>query len=68
VAYLGKVVVLIDGGYLSKVLENDFQKVKINFLKLSDNVCGDSERLRTYYDSVSGKAHDFSRGMRANHS
>jgi len=40
-----RVAVFIDNGYLSKVPEG----TKIDFLKFCDTVCGDKERLRTYF-------------------
>lgn len=39
----------IDGGYLAKVLRNSFGEPRIDYLKLSEKLCEDSERLRTYY-------------------
>ena len=39
----------IDGGYLAKVLKNSFGERRIDYLKLSEKLCEDSERLRTYY-------------------
>jgi len=38
--------VFIDNGYLSKVVSDG---VKIDFIKFCDLVCGDKERLRTYF-------------------
>ncbi len=46
---MDKAAVFIDGGYLSKVLKNVFGESAIDFLKLSDLVCGGCERFRTYY-------------------
>ncbi|WP_297491092.1 NYN domain-containing protein [Thermococcus sp.] len=40
--------VFIDGGYLAKVLKNEFSEIKIDFLKLSNEICP-GKRLRTYY-------------------
>ncbi|WP_297070229.1 NYN domain-containing protein [Thermococcus sp.] len=40
--------VFIDGGYLAKVLKNEFDEIRIDFLKLSDKICP-GKRLRTYY-------------------
>jgi len=40
--------VFIDGGYLAKVLKNDFKETRIDFLKLSKRICP-GKRLRTYY-------------------
>jgi len=39
----------IDGGYLAKVLKSSFGERRIDYLKLSEKLCEDSERLRTYY-------------------
>jgi uncharacterized LabA/DUF88 family protein len=41
--------VFIDGAYLTKILDIDFGKPKIDLGKFSDLLCGDYERLRTYY-------------------
>jgi uncharacterized LabA/DUF88 family protein len=46
---MDKAAVFIDGGYLSKVLKNVFGEPAIDFLKLSDLMCGNCERFRTYY-------------------
>jgi uncharacterized LabA/DUF88 family protein len=40
---------MIDGGYLDKVLHNDFSGVRVDIGKLADELCGGMERLRTYY-------------------
>ncbi len=53
-----KAVVLIDGGYIAKVIDNDFGRTKIDFLKLSNAVCGETERLRTYYYNCMPYQHD----------
>ncbi len=44
-----RAAVLIDGAYLTKILDVDFGKPKIDLAKFSDILCGDYERLRTYY-------------------
>jgi uncharacterized LabA/DUF88 family protein len=44
-----RAAVFIDGAYLTKVLDVDFGKPKIDLARFSDILCGDSERLRTYY-------------------
>ncbi len=44
-----RAAVLVDGGYFAKVLESDFNCPKIDFCRFSDIICGDYERLRTYY-------------------
>ncbi|QVV90545.1 NYN domain-containing protein [Methanospirillum sp. J.3.6.1-F.2.7.3] len=41
--------VFIDGAYLIKLLESDFSGARIDLEKVSDQVCLDSERFRTYY-------------------
>jgi len=46
---LDRAAVLIDGGYLAKLLELDFSRPKVDFYKFSENVCEGYERLRTYY-------------------
>jgi uncharacterized LabA/DUF88 family protein len=40
--------VFIDGGYLAKVLKDEFNGTRIDFLKLSKVICP-GKRLRTYY-------------------
>lgn len=44
-----KAAVFIDGGYLSKVLKLEFNKPRVDLTGLSEKICGDYERLRTYY-------------------
>jgi uncharacterized LabA/DUF88 family protein len=44
-----KCAILIDGGYLDKVMANDFAHTKLDIGKLGDELCGSMERLRTYY-------------------
>ena len=44
-----RAAVFIDGAYLTKVLEIDFGKPRIDLASFSDILCGDYERLRTYY-------------------
>ena len=46
---MAKCAILIDGGYLNKVLENDFARVRIDIGKLGEELAGQLERLRTYY-------------------
>ena len=42
-------VVFIDGGYLSKILNNQFQGSKIDFFQFSERLSSNIERLRTYF-------------------
>ena len=44
-----KAAVFIDGAYLSAILKNYFQETRVDFLRLSEELCGDCERFRTYY-------------------
>jgi uncharacterized LabA/DUF88 family protein len=44
-----RAAVFIDGAYLTKILDVDFGKPKIDLAGLSDILCGNYERLRTYY-------------------
>jgi hypothetical protein len=53
---MGECAILIDGGYLNKVLENEFAKVRIDIGRLGDELAGQMERLRTYYSRASGFA------------
>jgi len=46
---MAKVAVLIDGGYFAKVLENLFGEPNIDYEAFSNKICGDAERIRTYY-------------------
>lgn len=46
---MGKVAIFIDGGYLSKVLNDSFGSPKIDFSKLSNYLAGGQSILRTYY-------------------
>ena len=41
--------VLIDGGYLNKILESEHDKAHLHYGLLSDHVCSGADRLRTYY-------------------
>jgi uncharacterized LabA/DUF88 family protein len=45
----GRAAVFIDGAYLTKILDVDFGKPKIDLAGFSDILCGEYERLRTYY-------------------
>jgi uncharacterized LabA/DUF88 family protein len=45
---MAKCAILIDGGYLDKVLENDFSRARVDIGKLGDELAGPDERLRTY--------------------
>lgn len=49
--HMGKAIVLIDGGYLAKVLESIFHRPPFDFEKFSDLLCQNArcERVRTYY-------------------
>jgi uncharacterized LabA/DUF88 family protein len=44
-----RAAVFIDGAYLTKILDVDFGKPRIDLAKFSDIMCNDYERLRTYY-------------------
>jgi len=44
-----RAAVFIDGAYLTKILDVDFGKPKIDLAGFSDILCGKYERLRTYY-------------------
>jgi len=46
---MDKVAVFIDGGYLANILKNQFGEARIDFGAFSDKLCGNAERLRTYY-------------------
>jgi uncharacterized LabA/DUF88 family protein len=44
-----KVVIFVDGGYINKILKNEFQMPPIDYGKLSKEVADGKEILRTYY-------------------
>ncbi len=46
---MDRAVVLLDGGYLAKLLKDEFGEPRIDHLKLSENLSAGYERLRTYY-------------------
>ncbi|MHB8462720.1 MAG: PIN domain-containing protein, partial [Vulcanimicrobiaceae bacterium] len=41
--------IFIDGGYLSKVLQNEFEGQRIDFQKLALKMAGNDELFRAYY-------------------
>lgn len=46
---MAKAAVLIDGGYFAKVLKYLFSEPDIDYEEFSNKICGDAERIRTYY-------------------
>jgi len=46
---MSRVAIFIDGGYVDKVVEREFEGTRLDFLKLSSQAAGSDERLRTYY-------------------
>jgi len=46
---MSRCAVFIDGGYLNKVLENEFNRTAIDYARLSEKLTEGVERLRTYY-------------------
>ena len=46
-----KGAIFIDGGYLSKILKRYFREPRIDYLKLSNEICSELHlsRLRTYF-------------------
>jgi len=46
---MDKAAVFIDGGYLARVLKDEYREVAIDFLALSEKLCQGCDRLRTYY-------------------
>jgi uncharacterized LabA/DUF88 family protein len=44
-----KACVLIDGGYVNKMLKTHYPRYSINYLALSEELCGGCGRYRTYY-------------------
>lgn len=50
---LGRAVILIDNGYLSAILRDEFSSTRLDYLKLSNSICSNYQRLRTYiYDCM----------------
>lgn len=50
---LGRAVVLIDNGYLSAILRDEYAQARISYQRLSEIVCQGYHRLRTYvYDCL----------------
>jgi uncharacterized LabA/DUF88 family protein len=50
---LGRGVVLLDNGYLSAILRDEFASVRLDYLKFSETLCAGYHRLRTYvYDCL----------------
>jgi uncharacterized LabA/DUF88 family protein len=50
---MAKCAILIDGGYLDKVMINDFSGARVDIAKLGDELASPDERLRTYlYDCM----------------
>jgi hypothetical protein len=53
VQILGRGLVLIDNGYLSAILRDEFGSARVDYLKLSEAICKGYYRLRTYvYDCL----------------
>jgi len=46
---VGRLAIYFDGGYVASILRDHFQKTRIDFLKLSEDLTGNEERLRSYY-------------------
>lgn len=46
---MARCAILIDGAYLEKVRENDFEGTRVDIGKLGDELAGQIERLRTYF-------------------
>ena len=46
---MDKASVFIDGGYLARVLKDEYGEAAIDFGVLSEKLCKGCERLRTYY-------------------
>lgn len=46
---MARCAVIIDGGYLDKIMAEDFANVRVDIGKLGEELSGGTERLRTYY-------------------
>ena len=46
---MDKIALFIDGGYLAKILRNEFDSAKIDFQKLQENIAEGNTLFRTYY-------------------
>lgn len=44
-----KTAIFIDGGYLDKVLKKEYNKISIDYAKLSEEIVNNNLILRTYY-------------------
>jgi hypothetical protein len=44
-----RIAIFVDGGYLEKIIKNEFSEVPIDFSKLVEILVGGRELLRTYY-------------------
>lgn len=50
---MNRIAIFIDNGYFSKIIKNHFNEAAIDYGLFSDNICGGSDRLRTYvYDCM----------------
>jgi uncharacterized LabA/DUF88 family protein len=47
--FMEQCAIFIDGGYLAKVTEQNFNRPPIDFQRLSDVLSGSAQRLRTYF-------------------
>src|SRR6266446_3474076 len=46
---MSKCAIMIDGGYLDKILANEYSGTRVDYGKLGDALAGKMERLRSYY-------------------
>jgi hypothetical protein len=46
---MGRVAVFIDGAYLDYVLRDEFARARIDYGRLSEELAGGIDLLRTYY-------------------
>jgi uncharacterized LabA/DUF88 family protein len=46
---MSRCALFIDGGYLNKILESEFNRASIDYAKFSNELAQSVERLRTYY-------------------
>lgn len=65
-ASIGRTVILIDGAYLQRLLNDQFGGGKLNYAKLAKALAGNNELLHTYYyDSCSRENVNYDRFLNA---
>ena len=47
--YVDRTAIFIDGGYFDRLLESEFNRVRVDYGQLAQKLAGDDSILRTYY-------------------